>query len=265
MHKAEPYATLARVRAATVKGGEESSEANTDARQGAKTQRRTVLSSWRALRLSERIAFLHGFPGCGCLLVFPTDDVGIDPFAAGLAIGTEADNLGFVGLMFAGEAVDEVTGPGILGNVLGHVGAVPLVDIGGLDAQGLQALLGGGEGAGIELVGAQGGHEIIDLGTGDGDFRLIRPPEQRGSDEGHEEPDDGYHHQHFDEGDTGLTGAVSIAFRSLSHGYIATSLMLVIASSMLRIRAPIRMPITRMTTGSKMAVKRRMEARVSVS
>src|ERR1017187_1362091 len=109
MHKAEPYATEA-----------------TDARQGAKTQRRTVLSSWRALRLSERIAFLHGFPGCGCLLIFPADDVGIDPFAAGLAIGTEADNLGFVGLMFAGEAVDEVTGPGILGNVLGHGGAVPL-------------------------------------------------------------------------------------------------------------------------------------------
>src|ERR1022692_2193412 len=87
MHKAEPYATEA-----------------TDARQGAKTQRRTVLSSWRALRLSERIAFLHGFPGCGCLLIFPADDVGIDPFAAGLAIGTEADDLGFVGLMLAGEA-----------------------------------------------------------------------------------------------------------------------------------------------------------------
>src|ERR1039457_891052 len=127
MHKAEPYATEA-----------------TDARQGAKTQRRTVLSSWRALRLSERIAFLHGFPGCGCLLVFPTDDVGIDPFAAGLAIGTEADNLGFVGLMFAGEAVDEVTGPGILGNVLGHVGAVPLVDIGGGDGAGLEPLSTGG-------------------------------------------------------------------------------------------------------------------------
>src|ERR1019366_4316808 len=179
------------------------------------------------------------------LFVLPADDVGIDPFAA----GAEADDFGLVDLMLAREAVDEVAGPGVLGDVLGHVGAVPLVDIGGLDAQRLEPLFGGGEGAGIELVSAQGGHEIIDLGAGDGDLRLIRPPEQSGSDEGYEEPDDGYHHQHFDEGDTGLTGAFSIAFRSLSHGYIATSLMLVIASSMLRIRAPIRMPITRMTTG----------------
>src|SRR5450759_3821801 len=88
------------------------------------------------------------------LLVFPTDNVGIDPFAAGLAVGSEADDLRFVGLMFAGEAVDEVAGPGILGYVLGHVGAVPLVDIRRLDAQRLQTLLGGGEGARIEFVGA---------------------------------------------------------------------------------------------------------------
>src|ERR1019366_6546322 len=84
-------------------------------------------------------------PRRGCLLVFPTDNVGIDPFAAGLAVGAEADDLRFVGLMFAGEAVDEVAGPGILGDVLGHVGAVPLVDVRRLDAQRLQTLLGGGE------------------------------------------------------------------------------------------------------------------------
>ena len=167
--------------------------------------------------------------------------------------------------MFAGEAVDEVAVPGILRDVLGHVGTVPLVDVRGLHAQRLQALLGGGEGAGIEFVGAQRGHEIVDLGARDGDLRLVGPLEQAGSDQGHEQPDDGHHHQHFDQGDTGLTGAFSIAFHSLGHGYIATSLMLVIASSILRISAPIRMPITRITTGSKIAVKRRMEARVSVS
>src|ERR1035437_4039959 len=144
------------------------------------------------------------------LLILPTEDVGIDPFAAGLAIGAEAHDLRFVGLMFAGEAVDEVASPGVLWDVLGHVGAVPLVYIRGLHAQRLQALLGGGEGARIEFVGAQRGHEIIDLGARDGDFRLIRPLEQSRSDKGHEEPDDGHHHQHFDQGDTGLPGAFSI-------------------------------------------------------
>ena len=47
--------------------------------------------------------------------------------------------------------------------------------------------------------------------------------------------------------------------------YTATSLMLVIASSMLRINAPTIMPITRITSGSNSEVKRLMAARVSVS
>ena len=41
--------------------------------------------------------------------------------------------------------------------------------------------------------------------------------------------------------------------------------MLVIASSMLRIKAPTMMPITRITIGSKRDVKRRIAERVSVS
>src|ERR1035437_8270722 len=125
-------------------------------------------------------------PGGAALFGFPTDNVGIGPFAAGLAIGAEADDLRFVGLMFAGEAVDEIMGPGILGDVPGHVRAVPLVDIGGLHAQRLQALLGSGEGARIEFVHAQRGPETIDLGAGGGDFGFIRLLEQHGSDESHE-------------------------------------------------------------------------------
>src|ERR1017187_194827 len=64
-----------------------------------------------------------------CLFVFPADDVCIGPFAAGLAIGAEAHDLRFVGLMFARKVVNEVTRPGILGDVFRHVGAVPLVDV----------------------------------------------------------------------------------------------------------------------------------------
>ena len=60
-------------------------------------------------------------------------------------------------------------------------------------------------------------------------------------------------------------GAFSIPFRRLRHGYTFTSLMLVIASSILKISAPINMPITRITTGSKIEVNRLMDARVSVS
>ena len=41
--------------------------------------------------------------------------------------------------------------------------------------------------------------------------------------------------------------------------------MLVIAISILKTSAPTMMPITRMTSGSKMAVKRLIEARVSSS
>src|SRR5205807_1607228 len=104
--------------------------------------------------------------------------------------------------------------------------------------------------------------EIGHLRLGRGDACTIGLREQRGRDERDEQPDDGDHHQHFDQGHAG-PGAVAIAFGECRH--ICTSLMLVIASSMLRISEPISTPITKITTGSKMEVKRLMEARVSVS
>src|SRR5471030_2669951 len=127
-----------------------------------------------------------------------------------------------------------------------------------------QSLLGGRESAGIQFVCAHRRHEILDLGARRGDPGLIGPLEHAGRHQRHEQPDDGHHHQHFDQGDASLC-APSVSFFAFEHIYTATSLMLVIASNMLKISAPTTMPITRMIMGSKSAVKRLMEARVSFS
>src|ERR1035437_3550786 len=197
------------------------------------------------------------------LLALPTENVGIQPFAAGLAVGAEADDIRLVAVLTR-ILVHVVMGPRIFGDVLGHVGPSPLVQIPRLDAQRLQALLSRGERARVQFVGAQRGHEIVDLGACRGDSGRIAVLQNRGSDQRGKQRDDGHHHEHFDQGDARPTASPVSSF-SLEHGYTATSLMLVIASSMLKIRAPTITPITRITSGSKIAVKRLMEARVSVS
>src|ERR1035437_1546920 len=197
------------------------------------------------------------------LLALPTENVGIQPFAASLAVGSEADDIRLVAVLTR-ILVHVVVGPRIFGDVLGHVGPSPLVQIPRPYAQGLQALLGGGERARVQFVGAQRGHEVVDLGARRGDSGRVAVLQNGGSDQRGKQRDDGHHHEHFDQGDARPTASPVSSF-SLEHGYTATSLMLVIASSMLKIRAPTITPITRITSGSKIAVKRLMEARVSVS
>src|ERR1019366_3555625 len=197
------------------------------------------------------------------LLALPTENVGIQPFAASLAVGSEADDIRLVAVLTR-ILVHVVVGPRIFGDVLGHVGPSPLVQIPRPYAQGLQALLGGGERARVQFVGAQRGHEVVDLGARRGDSGRVAVLQNGGSDQRGKQRDDGHHHEHFDQGDARLTASPVSSFL-LEHGYTATSLMLVIASSMLRIRAPTITPITRITSGSKIAVKRLKEARVSVS
>src|SRR5262245_16916042 len=63
------------------------------------------------------------------LLALPTDDIGIDSFAAGLAVGAEADDIRLVVSVLAGETVHVVHAPRILRNVQRHVGAIPLGSI----------------------------------------------------------------------------------------------------------------------------------------
>ena len=95
-------------------------------------------------------------------------------------------------------------------------------------------------------------------------LRAVHPAPQAGSDQGHEQPDDGHHHEHFDQRHARLI-SLPVPFCAFEHRYTATSLMLVIASSMLKISAPTTIPITRMIRGSKSEVNRLMAARVSVS
>ena len=107
-------------------------------------------------------------------------------------------------------------------------------------------------------------HEAFDLRARGRDPGLIDVRPELGADQRHEQADDGHHHQHFDQRDARLS-TLSSASYSVSSFHIATSLMLVIASSMLKISEPTMMPITRITIGSKIAVKRLMAARVSFS
>src|SRR5438270_1288417 len=94
------------------------------------------------------------------LLGFPTEDIGIQSFAAGLAVAAVTDDVRLVA-MFARKLVSIIVAPGVFRNIHGHVGAVPLVDFPGLHAQRDQPLLGGGERAGIQLVGAQPRPELL--------------------------------------------------------------------------------------------------------
>src|SRR5581483_6521058 len=72
-------------------------------------------------------------------IALPTDDVGIDSIAAGLAVGAHTDDCGIVPVV-AGVLVNVVVAPGIFGHVLLDVGARPLVEVAGLFAQRSQAL-----------------------------------------------------------------------------------------------------------------------------
>src|SRR5260370_37230045 len=87
------------------------------------------------------------------LLIFPTDDIGIQSFAAGLAIAAETDDVGLVAVV-ARELVDVVVAPRIFGNVLRHVWPVPLVGVLRFQAQRLQTLPRGGDYTGVPFVSA---------------------------------------------------------------------------------------------------------------
>src|SRR5262245_59646776 len=199
------------------------------------------------------------------LSVLPADDIGIDSFAAGLTVRTQGHDVRLVITVLSGETICLVHTPGIFSDVARHVRAVPLGELRRLDAKRLKtALLDCREGAGVQCICPQRSHEVGDLRARLRDLGLIGLLPQSGSHQGNKQADDRYDHQHFNERHTGLR-PFSIPFSRLPHDYTATSLMLVIAISMLKISAPIRMPITRITRGSKIAVKRLIAARVSVS
>src|SRR5215831_13641568 len=62
------------------------------------------------------------------LLALPTDNVGIQSIAAGLAISAETDDVRLVAVL-AGVPVNIIVAPGVFGNLLRHVGTGPLVQV----------------------------------------------------------------------------------------------------------------------------------------
>src|ERR1700682_2562244 len=81
-------------------------------------------------------------------LVFPTEDVGIDPISARLSVRPVADDIGLVSVL-AGEAILVRSTPGIVFDVLLQIRPLPVLDVLGLHTQRLQALFGGREHAGV--------------------------------------------------------------------------------------------------------------------
>src|ERR1700691_5620194 len=106
-------------------------------------------------------------------LVFPANDVGIDPVSAGLAVGAQADNVGLVSVV-ARIAIDEGMLPGIIPNVLLDIRPLPILHTLRLLAERLQALLGGREHAGVEFIRPQRGGIGVNLGARLSNFRAVR-------------------------------------------------------------------------------------------
>src|SRR5713101_7384684 len=99
------------------------------------------------------------------LFVAPTDDVGIIPFSTRLTVGAERDHIGLVPVL-ARILVKVGAAPRIERDVLRQIWPGPLKLVLRLDAQRLQTQLGGREITGVELIGAQRGHEGVDLRMG---------------------------------------------------------------------------------------------------
>src|SRR3974390_1812215 len=103
------------------------------------------------------------------LFVIPADAIGIIPVAARLPVGPETDYVRFIAVI-AGIFVLIRMSPGIHGDVLRQVWPRPLLHALGLNAQSLQSLLGRRINSGVELVGAERGHERVHLSM------RLRPP-----------------------------------------------------------------------------------------
>src|ERR1700730_9764061 len=86
-----------------------------------------------------------------CLFIAPTDNVGIIPISAQLAIGAERQHIGLI-TVIAGILVEVWALPWVERDVLGQIRPGPLRRILRAHPQSHKALLRGREGPGIELV-----------------------------------------------------------------------------------------------------------------
>src|SRR5689334_8033969 len=123
--------------------------------------------------------------------------------AALLAVRAVRDDV--VRSMLAGRAVDVGAAPGVGGNLTGpQVRPVPGVDAAGPRGQRGEAFAGGRIAAGIEIEQVERAREALDLDAGGLDLRHGQIVEHARADQGHDQPDDGDHHQDFDEREAGF-------------------------------------------------------------
>src|SRR5262249_53184035 len=123
--------------------------------------------------------------------------------AALLAVRAVRDDV--IGSMLAGRSVDVGAPPRIVGNGAGpQVRAVPGIDPAGPLGQRAEAFAGRRIAAGIEIEQIERAREALDLDARGLDLRLGEIIEHARADQRHDEPDDGDHHEDFDEGETGF-------------------------------------------------------------
>src|SRR5579884_2091344 len=138
------------------------------------------------------------------LLRFPTDNVGINSIAAGLAVRAIRDQVGLVAVL-AGIFVDVRMPPWIRRDVLLHVWPLPVRHALGRGPQRLQTLLRSRERPHVELIRAQRRNVAADLRSRRRLLCLIRLPHVFGQHEIRKQADDHHDHQHFDERDAGFS------------------------------------------------------------
>src|ERR1700733_713998 len=129
-----------------------------------------TISEIRAITTSISIRVTPALAG---RLVLPADDVGIDPISAGLPVGAQADDVGLVSV-FTWIVVNEGMLPRIVPDIFLDIRPLPVLHAFGLQAERLQALLGGRELAGVEFIGTQRSGIRVNLGVRLSNFGAVR-------------------------------------------------------------------------------------------
>src|SRR5262249_54743251 len=123
--------------------------------------------------------------------------------AALLAVRAVRDDV--IGAVLAWRSVDVSVPPGIIGNeARAQIRPVPGIDAAGALRQGGETFARARVAAGIEIKQVERAREALDLDARGLDLRLGQIVEHARADERHDEPDDGDHHEDFDEGETGF-------------------------------------------------------------
>src|SRR5512141_1069428 len=103
-----------------------------------------------AISVSTIISSMSVTPDRLRVFVAPTDNVGVVPFSAGLAVGAERNEVGLVSVV-TGEFVEIGMAPGVFRRVLRQIRTRPLIHAVRFHAQRVQAQISGGKIPGIQF------------------------------------------------------------------------------------------------------------------